>query len=451
MRAVTAGEVASPPTYSLEVSRGYVRLVREGRRVKKPRMATRFVRVDGDWVEADPDEIDPDVLDDIRWDILTEEQERAEVERWLDPPDPQLQELMDEIRHRRRGDRGLSSRSRMNMRRLFVSLPWELVGPRPALISLTYPGVWQPWVTNGRQWEVHRRAFERRWVRRWKEPLVGVWVKEFQTSGRPHLHLYVGLPSAMSDEDFVRLRERTVQRHRLQRQYGRFQGRRHTPPLSLGPYQNEFADWLLGAWSQIVGTDSENSWKRQFDPKGSEHHRTKGADVAVMFWTDEAEAGTDRTRVAQYLASEAGKFAQKRPPPGFEKVGRYFGVWGRSVGFRPETTTTPLDPDVAAEVEARLVRWVRWKLRVLRRGAPPATPPMTHFPGDGVTAFGLGAEQAERIVAWSEKAAARRQARGSLRGRGGAAASDLIELLRSVDLTTGEIPPPDQALEPEPA
>lgn len=188
--------------------------------------ARRPTAVDGDWVEADPDDIDPWILDDIRRNVLTEEQERAEVERWMDPPDPQLQQLMDEIRHRRRVDRGRSSRSRMNMRRLFVSLPWELVGARPALISLTYPGVWQPWVTNGRHWEVHRRAFERRWVRRWKEALVGVWVKEFQTSGRPHLHLYVGPPSTMSEEDFARLRERTAQRHRLQRQYGKFQGRK---------------------------------------------------------------------------------------------------------------------------------------------------------------------------------------------------------------------------------
>src|SRR5207248_5492258 len=90
--------------------------------------------------------------------------------------DPYLQEEL----HRRRGDIGQSARSRMNMRRLFVSLPWELVGRRPALISLTYPGLWQWWVPDGRRWEAHPRAFERRWVRRWGEPLVGVWVKEFQ-------------------------------------------------------------------------------------------------------------------------------------------------------------------------------------------------------------------------------------------------------------------------------
>ena len=160
----------------------------------------------------------------------------------------------------------------MNMRRLFVSLPWELVGPRPALISLTYPGLWQPSVRDGRTWEGHRRAFERRWVRRWGEPLVGVWVKEFQASGRPHLHLYVGLPTAMAAADFDGLRERTLLRHRMEREHGRYDGRRKTPPLGL-VHGGEFARWLLGAWSEIVGTRDE--------PDG--HHQLRGADVAVMF------------------------------------------------------------------------------------------------------------------------------------------------------------------------
>lgn len=39
-------------------------------------------------------------------------------------------------------------------------------------------------------------------------------------------------------------------------------------------------------------------------------------------------------------------------------------------------------------------------------------------PGDGVTAFGLGPEQAARILAWLEKATARRQATGRPRGDG---------------------------------
>jgi hypothetical protein len=262
-------------------------------------------------------------------------------------------------------------------------------------------------VLDGRIWYGHRRAFERRWVRRWGEPLVGVWVKEFQSSGRPHLHLYVGLPSGVSDEDFAWLRDRTLERQRLQRKLGRYQGRRQTPPLALGEHGSPFGAWLLSAWSEIVGTASDEGWKRIPDPKGSDYHRQRGADVAVMFWSDEAEAGTDRTRVAQYLAGEAAKFAQKQPPPDFYKIGRYYGTWGRGVGFKPETTLTVLDPAVALEVETRLLRWVRWKLHVLRRGVEPSTQLGRRVPGALVELLGsIDPETGEILLSGQQEAAA---------------------------------------------
>jgi hypothetical protein len=130
---------------------------------------------------------------------------------------------------------------------------------------------------------------------------------------------------------------------------------------------------------------------------------------------------------------------QKKPPPGFVAVGRFYGIWGRSVGFRPETMTTPLEPLVASEVEARLARWVSWKLNVLRNGAPPLHALAARRPGDGVTAFGLGPDQAARILRWSEKAAARRRVTGSRRDSGGVAPGELAALLESIDLDTGEI------------
>lgn len=119
-------------------------------------------------------------------------------------------------------------------------------------------------------------------------------------------------------------------------------------------------------------------------------------------------------------------------------------VWGRAAGFKPESITS-LDPAVAAEVEARLNRWVRLKLRSLRPPDQNATNTRFYWrrPGDGVTAFGLGPEQAARILAWSEKAAARRQASGRPRGDGGAAPVDFIGLLNRLDLDTGEILSPD--------
>jgi hypothetical protein len=302
-----------------------------------------------------------------------------------------------------RGDRGQSARSRNNMRRLFGSLPWELLGPRPAIVSLTYPGDWRRWVPNGRVLEAHRRAFERRWVRRWGEPLVGVWVKEFQESGRPHLHLYIGLPTEMSAEDFEGLRERTLMRHRFEQAFGRHQGRAALPAISQ-EYGGEFAMWIRTAWSEVVGTQGVN-----------QKHHARGVDVAVMFWTDEVAAIADRTRVAAYLAKEASKWRQKRPPAGFFGVGQYFGRWGRTVGFNPIVEERSVGRDVAEELERRLARWVNWKLRVESRGTSrtlvPKTALILRFWGDGITAFGLGPEQAARLLRWSEAAAARKAAR----------------------------------------
>ncbi len=157
-----------------------------------------------------------------------------------------------------------------------------------------------------------------------------------------------------------------------------------------------------------------------------------------MFWTDDAEARADRTAVAQYLAREAGKWRQKQPPADFTKVGRFYGVWGRSVGFKPQTITTPLEPSVAVEVEARLARWVTWKLAALRKGMPPATRFEVRRSGDGVTAFGLGPDQAARILAWSQRAAAPKQSRRSSdRGGRGGASVDLPALLATMDALTG--------------
>jgi hypothetical protein len=312
---------------------------------------------------------------------------------WRDQPGIEVAEPVG------RGDRGQSPRSRNNMRRLFASLPWEVLGPRPAMISLTYPGEWQRWVPDGRVWDGHRRALERRWVRRWGEPLVGVWAKEFQGSGRPHLHLYVGLPSAMSADDYLGLRRRTLLRHRLEWHHGKYEGRRRLPAIG-GRYGGEFAMWLRTAWSEVVGTQGV-----------VQHHHARGADVAVFFWSDEVAETADRTRVAGYLAAEASKWRQKQPPEGFAGVGHYFGRWGRRAGFNPVVEEIVIDRAVAWEAERRLARWVRLKLRSQRgRRSVDATAFAERREGDGVTALGLGPAEAMRVLRWAEAAAARKAA-----------------------------------------
>ncbi|MEY2567378.1 MAG: hypothetical protein QOE35_1907 [Actinomycetota bacterium] len=286
------------------------------------------------------------------------------------------------------------------MRRLLLSLPLEMLGDRLVMLTLTYPGDWERWVPDGRVWERHRRAFAARWERRWG-PLIGFWAKEFQKSGRPHLHLYVAVPDAVSDEDYDGLRERTKLRSRLERQYGRYEGRAKCPAIG-GQYGGEFAMWLRTAWSEVVKTQGVVS-----------AHHARGVDVAVSFWTDEQARTKDRVEVAAYLGAESAKWSQKAPPEGFTGVGQYYGRWGKAHGFNPVAERVALDEAVALEVEARLARWVRLKLLAWRRGAPERAIGFdARREGDGVTAFGLGPEAAARILRYSEAAVLRRTASG---------------------------------------
>jgi hypothetical protein len=138
------------------------------------------------------------------------------------------------------------------MRWLSATLPWEVLGARLVMLSLTYPGDWRPWVVDGREFDGRRRAFLERWRRRWGAP-AGVWVKEFQQSGRPHMHLYLAIPDEVQAHEYEGLRERTVLRHRLERQHGRYDGRAKLPAIGQ-KYGGEFAMWLRDSWSEVVGT-----------------------------------------------------------------------------------------------------------------------------------------------------------------------------------------------------
>lgn len=309
---------------------------------------------------------------------------------------------------RGRGDSGMSLKSRMEMRRAFGELPWEMLGSRPVMITLTYPWNWRRWVQDGRALERHRRAFKEQWFRKWDERPVGVWGKEFQERGAAHLHWYVGLPAAVSEVDYQGLQERTILRARLEAKHGKRNGRREIPPIGR-QYGGEFGWWLLNAWSEIVGTNVETVGYRE------RAHRWRGADVAAMWWTAEeaAKGGLDvRTNVGEYLAREGSKWGQKRPPLGFTGVGRYWGIVGPP-GFKREKNVDDgafADEAVWKEFLRRQARWVAWK----RLRSWPGPPPRSRYERrlrDGMTAFGLTKEQADRMLKWSVAAAERKRLR----------------------------------------
>ena len=137
-----------------------------------------------------------------------------------------------------------SRRSQRRMRLEFGALPWEMLGPRPMMLTLTYPGEWERWVPDARTLVKHREALKERWRRRFGPP-IGVWVTEFQKRGAPHFHMYLGLPDAVSEEEFLALQKRTMKRHMLQRQVGPYEARRQ-----LRAPSGEFAAFLRALGKQ---------------------------------------------------------------------------------------------------------------------------------------------------------------------------------------------------------
>ena len=295
-----------------------------------------------------------------------------------------------------RGIGGMKPQSRARMRWQFASLPWEELGSRASMVTLTYPGNWQEWVPDGEALERHRRAFVERWRRRFG-PMIGVWVKEFQESGRPHVHMYLALPDAVAAEDFEALRLRTVGAQKVEARYGKYRGRGMMAPIG-GAHGGAFGDWLLASWAGVVGTAGKG-----------EKHEQRGVDVRVCFWSEGA-AKKDRMEVARYFWKESGKRAQKEPPEGFGPVGHYWGTLGKKEGFRPVEHTAEVSADVAAELERRLAFHVRSRLRGQARWRD-AEGRVGNFDlrrwGDGVTLYGIRPEDQARLQKCAEAAASK--------------------------------------------
>jgi hypothetical protein len=283
----------------------------------------------------------------------------------------------------------------MRLRRLVDALPWDVLSS-PIVVTLTYPGEWREWVPNAGVFEAHRRAFVMRWTRRYGNP-SGLWVKEFQKEGRPHLHLLVDLPSSVSAAEYEGLRQRTLLRQRLESWHGKRSGRAKLPTIgyqSSGEYQGqdfggEFAYWLREAWSSVVGTHGR-----------TRHHHGRGVDVTVVSWSEEARRAAAWEKVSDYLAKEASKWGQKVVPEGFGRVVRFYGLMSGDRSFRPDVIRLAVEEEVWQLVVRVLSRY----LRVWRRVT------MGHrMVGDGLTAFRISQGRGLALVRWAQRRVAARR------------------------------------------
>jgi hypothetical protein len=303
-----------------------------------------------------------------------------------------------------RGERGMSARSGARMWRWVQSLPWEKLGERPVMITLTYPGEWRRWVADGREFEKHRRAFVERWARSFGVRPVGTWHKEFQPRERrpvrqrwaPHLHLMVGLPETVPAQDYVGFQERTVLGKKLERKLGKYDGRAQTPSIGRA-FGGETGTELLRWWSEIA-TGGQDHW-----------HAKRGVDVRTVFFSDAAKDAANMSRIAAYLAGEASKWAQKTPPQGFGTVGRYYGLLGRCEGFEPSLQMMQVDAAVWSEMAKRLVRREAWRREKRRRsGRMVGEGWKKRRDWQGLTASGIGPEEYFRLLRYCEAAAFRK-------------------------------------------
>jgi hypothetical protein len=403
--------------FYVEVAPGYVRLRHQlGLRTKFGRgrlgpLLDQVVRQLEDLEEAGEsiefNRLDPDEEAEI---LAADEQARRENEElFLDTLDPdevadyfeakELEAARKAAQERLgRGAKGMSERSRREMWRWVLSLPFEMLGDRPLWITLTYPGDWRTWVPDGPTLERHRRAFGEAWYRAFGERPVGFWSKEFQLAeGRPHMHMLMKGPESMSDLDYRTFQILTRLGNENVRKHGKRQGRWWTPPIG-GGYGGQTADELLRMWSNIT-TDGTVA-----------NHARRGVNVRTVFYAnnDDVAKSMRRSAIAAYMAGEAAKAGQKVPPDGFGTVGRYFGTFGYRAGFKPTVDLLEVEADVWAEMNRRLTRLDA--LHKLARGKEVSEEAKKRKHWQGLTVGGIGPAEYGKLYARSHAASRSRTA-----------------------------------------
>ena len=158
------------------------------------------------------------------------------------------------------------------------------------------------------------------------------------------MHMYVGLPTGVSEADYRVLIARALRTKALERRIGKWAARNQTA-LWLG--ESEFGAWLRTAWDGVV---------QSRDPA----HAVYGADAIPFFWGEvqvrQAASGqVNWERVSDYLWRESGKWGQKQVPEGFAMPGRSWGMWG----IRPEESSADVEKAAAMELRRLLLALLR--------------------------------------------------------------------------------------------
>lgn len=244
---------------------------------------------------------------------------------------------MPESNMEKRRITGWSRRSRARMVERLGTLDYGplLAGGGPlVMLTLTYPGDWLTVAPDGEAAFKHFHAFRKRYARKWEQPLVGVWKREFQRRGAPHLHILCAVPAGVRLADF-----------RL---------------------------WCASAWADVVDHP---------DPVQRMNHEAAGVGVDVA----KGAKMRDPRRIGVYF-SKHGTYSAKdyqndapiewvagMQPRCFDlscghdscqtpTIGRFWGV----LGLKPATTTVEVAAREALHAARVLARWSRAQRNIKR-------------------------------------------------------------------------------------
>lgn len=225
-----------------------------------------------------------------------------------------------------------SRKSRAAMCRTFAELdytPLVECGRVPAMVTLTYPGDWEPVAPDGASVKRHMVLWRKRFRREYGERARYIWKLEFQRRGAPHIHLWMA------------------------------------PPHTVGRSGRTFRAWLSQEWADIVGHP---------DPEQRARHLLAGTAVDIL----KGLRACDPKRLAIYFTkhSSANQLGHKEYQHVVPEIwrqpghgpGRFWGVHG----LRRATATVEIPRD-AYLMARRIVR--RWSRSQVVHGDPKR-----HFP-----------------------------------------------------------------------
>lgn len=236
-----------------------------------------------------------------------------------------------------------SARSRRRMLKTCSELDWAPIIERSmtddytmAMVTLTYPGAGQKWldyVPDAETAQRHFAAFQERFYRAWGERIQGIWKREFQRRGAPHLHILMLIPTWGITRD--RKSEYVEETKKM-----------------------FFREWVSVAWAEIVGAD------------GLDFYRHLAAGTGV----DEIKEFTSAKNVAGYFLKYAGKggdFASKEyqnfPPRAWTDEGQSVGRFWGAIGVKKCIRTVLVTSREFAAWGRLLQRWCQSKFPGKRR------------------------------------------------------------------------------------